>query len=177
MGVQAVDVQDGDPVIKSSGEHVGAVFVTFTDGRVVKKVVRASDADDWADKIANVGAVVQQSQAEADAEEIVENDDEILADYKEATRNQQALAYLRRAMQTGDPHRAYLKMSRFNDYRLLRGWNLNQVESALAGEGLTPEEWQDMRDRFQYLSNNARVTAMEAYQGVLAGDTWGEDYR
>ena len=177
MPVQSVDVRDGDPTIQADGQHRGLVVVTFTDGRIVERFVNAADADEWADKIANISARVQEEQSQQDAEEAVENDEEILADYKEATRNQQAVAYLRRAMEQGDPYIAYLKFSRFNDYRLSQGWNLNQVEAALASEGLTSEEWQDMRDRFQYLSNAARVTAMEAYQSVLAGDTWGESNR
>ena len=49
--------------------------------------------------------------------------------------------------------------------------------AGLADVGLTEDEWNEMKDRYVYLSQSARVTAMEAYQGVLAGDTWGAEFR
>ena len=172
MPVQSVDVRDGDPTVQVTGEHRGTVTVTFTDGRVVDRSIRAPDADAWADKIANISALVQTQQSEADANDAVENDIEILNPHKEASLKQMAVAYLRRAQENPDPYQAYLKFSRFNDYRVNQGWNLNQVQAALVAEGLTEEEWTDMRDRYQYLSNAGRVTAMEAFQAVLAGDVW-----
>ncbi len=172
MPVQSVDVRDGDPTIQVTGEHRGTVTVTFTDGRVRDVSVRAPDADAWADKIANISAKAQSDQEDQDAAEAVEQDIEILNPHKEAGLPKMALAYLRRAQAEEDPYQAYLKFSRFNDYRVNQGWNLNQVQTQLASVGLTAEEWQDMRDRYQYLSNAGRVTAMEAYQSVVAGDTW-----
>ena len=87
------------------------------------------------------------------------------------------MAFLRKAYATGHPLTAYQKFSRFNDYRIQRGWSLSQVQAGLAREGLTEDEWQNMRQRYAYLSNAARVTAMQAYQSVLDGDTWGAAYR
>jgi len=173
----SVAVRDGDPTVQASGEHRGMVSVTFSDGRVIERSVRAPSADAWADRIANIQSRVEEDIASSDAEEAVREDAEILEPYKEASLPQMALAYLRNAMRQGDPYVAYMRFSRFNDYRLAQGWNLDQVASVLAGVGLASEEWSDMKDRFQYLSNAARVTAMQAYQGVLEGDIWGQGER
>lgn len=172
MPAISVDVRDGDPTIQASGEHRGTVAVTFDDGRVIERNVRAPNADAWADLIANILTRVQEQVQEADAQEAVENDVEILNPYKEASTAKMAVAYLRRAQETEDPYRAYLKFSRFNDFRVAQGWSLNQVVTNLMAAGLTEDEWTDMRARYQYLSNAARVTAMEAYQNVVAGDVW-----
>ena len=172
MPAVSVDVKDGDPSVQASGEHRGQVAVTFDDGRVVTKNLRTPDADTWADLIANIMARVQDEVSENDAYEAVEQDVEILNGYKEASLPQMALAYLRKAQEEEDPYKAYLKFSRFNDYRVNQGWSMNQVVAQLSSAGLTADEWVDMRARYQYLSNAARVTAMEAYRSVLAGDTW-----
>jgi len=172
-----VDVREGDPTVQASGEHRGLVAVTFSDGRVIERNVRAPTADAWADLIANIQSRVQEEIETADAVEAAAQDVEIINPYREASRAQMALAYLRSAMQIGDPYRAYLKFARFNDYRLAQGWSVNQVAENLAGVGLSQDEWSEMRDRFVYLSNASRVTAMQAYQGVLDGDTWGAEYR
>ena len=85
MPVQSVDVRDGDPTVQVTGEHRGTVTVTFTDGRVVDRSLRAPNADAWADLIANIAAKVQQQQSEADANDAVEQDQEIVTPNKEAS--------------------------------------------------------------------------------------------
>jgi hypothetical protein len=172
MPAVSVDVRDGDPTVEASGEHRGRVSVTFSDGRVIERNLRAPDADAWADRIANIQSTVQQEVEDQDANEAAETDVEILQPYKEASLPKMALAYLRLAQQTENPYRAYLKFSRFNDWRERNGWNLNQVAAQLSSVGLTEDDWTDMRARYLYLANPARVTAMEAYQNVLDGDEW-----
>jgi len=177
MPAISADVRDGDPTVQASGEHRGLVAVTFSDGRVIERNVRAPDADAWADLIANIQSRIEQDVSEADAAEAAAQDVEIINPYREASPAQMALAYLRSAMQIGDPYRAYLKFARFNDYRLAQGWAVSQVAANLAAVGLSEDEWSEMRGRFLYLSDPSRVTAMQAYQGVLDGDTWGAEYR
>lgn len=164
------------PDIQASGAYRGTVEFEFDDGRKVTRRYNAADAQAWSEYLVDASQQVEQDQAEIDAKEFAEVDQEIMA-YKQANIKQVALRYLRRAYEIGDPYIAYLRFSRFNDYRLAQGWNLNQVVAGLTEVGLTDEEWTDLRDRYQYLSQSARVTAMEAYQGVLAGDTWGAEFR
>jgi NACalpha-BTF3-like transcription factor len=176
MPIVNTEVAAGDPTIQASGQRRGKIIFTFDDGRIVERNVRAPDANAWANLLIDLVDEVEKRQQENDAEELSQEDVEIVA-HKQANIKQVALAFLRRAYSTGHPLTAYQKFSRFNDYRLAQGWNLNQVVAGLAEVGLTDEEWTDMRDRYQYLSNASRVTAMQAYQSVLDGDTWGAEYR
>lgn len=169
------EVIDG-PNIQADDSHRGVIEFTFDDSRVVRKSVRAPDAVSWANLLISLPAEVERSQQESDAEAFSEIDQEITA-HKQASIKQVALAYLRNAYQTGHPLAAYQKFSRFNDYRIAQGWNLNQVVAGLTSVGLAEGEWTEMKARYQYLSNSARVTAMQAYQSVLDGDTWGAGYR
>lgn len=169
MPIVDTNVTDG-PNVQADGQHRGTVEFIFGDGRVVTRNVRAPDANAWANLLADLPAEVEASQQLSDADEAVENDAEV-ADYKEANKKQLAVAYLRRAMSHEDPYVAYLKFSRFNDYRIAEGWNLNQVQAALMDAGLTEDEWNIMRDAYTWLSNAGRVTAMQAYQDVASGWT------
>lgn len=166
----------GQVDVQADGSRRGTIDFTFDDSRIITKTVRAPDASAWANLLVDLPAQIEKQIQEQDAEEASETDDEIVG-VKQANIKQVALAYLRKAYAIGNPYKAYLKFSRFNDYRLAQGWNLNQVVTGLMEVGLTEEEWTDMKDRYVYLSQSARVTAMEAYQSVLAGDTWGEENR
>lgn len=167
MPITDTNVIDG-PNVQADGQHRGTLEFTFGDGRVVTRNVRAPDAAAWANLAVDLATQVEAQQQEQDADEAVEANEEVLP-YKEASREQLALRYLRRAHADEDPYRAYLKFSRFNDWRLAQGYSLNQVTTALASVGLTEDEWTAMRDAYVWLSNAGRVTAMQAYQDVQAG--------
>lgn len=122
--------------------------------------------------VANNAVKAQDMLADREAEEASEtNDDIIVGEF--ATRELKALKYLRKAYALEDPYQAYLKFTKFNEYRLDKGWILNQVVAGLSTVGLTQDEWDLMSARYTYLSNAQRVTAMENYQLVLAGDIRG----
>lgn len=176
MPIVSSEVVDG-PNIQADGSRRGTIEFILDDGRVITRTVRAPDAIAWANLLIDLPAEVELKVQQDDADEASNTDDEITA-VKQANIKQVALAYLRRAYSTGNPYAAYLKFSRFNDYRLSQGWNLNQIVTGLTEVGLTQDEWDNMLARYQYLSLAARVTAMEAYFGsVLPGDTWGEEFR
>lgn len=175
MPITNTDVVDG-PGVQASGEHRGVLEFTFSDGRVIRRTVSAPDAAAWSNLIVDMSAEVEAQVALSDAQEGISPDQEIAAN-KEASIKQRALEYLRKAYSTGDPYVAFLLFDRFNNYRLAQGWSLNQVHQQLADAGLSEEEWDNMLERYQYLSNTGRVTAMQAYQDVVAGDTWGGEFR
>ena len=167
MPITDTNVIDG-PNVQANGEYRGTLEFTFDDGRVIKRNVRAPDAAAWANLAVDLPAKIERVIQEEDAQEAVNSDLEVQI-YKQANKKQLALAYLRRAHSNEDPYRAYLQFSRFNDWRLAQGYDLNQVASALADVGMTQDEWDEMLAAYQYLSNAARVTAMEAYQSIKNG--------
>lgn len=167
----------GDPTIQANGEYRGTVNFEFDDGRIVQRYVKASDEDTWSAKLLALQALTESDVSNSDANEAADMDVEVLQPYKQASVKQMALAYLRKAMEEGDPYRAYLKLNRFNEWRTREGHSLNQVVKALESVGLEEDEWADMKARFQYLSNAGRVNTMQSYQSVLAGDEWGAGYR
>lgn len=157
--------------VQPDGSRRGTVDLTFADGRVFRRHLRAADAARWANLLLDIVAEQEAKVAQDDADEASETDNEI-APVKEAGIKFVAVAYLRKAYQIEDPYLAYLKFERFNTYRNAQGWNLNQIAVKLSTAGLTSEEWTDMKDRYVYLSEAGRVTAMVAYQAVLDGDVW-----
>lgn len=175
MAITSSVVVDG-PNVQADGQRRGVIEFTFDDGRVVRRSVRAPDITAWTALLLAIDGEVEAAIQLSDAEEASQTDTEITA-VKQASIKQVAVAYLRTAYATGDPLRAYLLFSRFNDYRNSQGWSMDQVVTNLATVGLTDEEWADMKDRYLYLSDAARVTTMQAYDGVLSGDTWGEAFR
>ena len=175
MPITDTTIIDG-PNTQSDGSRRGTVRLTFADGRVFQRRLVAVDATAWANLLLDIVSEQEAKVAKDDADAESRNDNEILA-VKEASQEQVALAYLRRAYEIGDPYLAYLKFARFNDYRLSKGWSLNQVVAGLASVGLTETEWLDMKARHQYLSQSSRVTAMVAYLSVVDGDTWGAEFR
>jgi len=161
----------GEVSVQPDGSRRGTIDMTFADGRVFRRHLRAADAAGWANILLDIAAEQEAKVSQDDAEEASEEDAEV-APVKEAGIKQVALAYLRKAYEIEDPYLAYLKFARFNNYRLAQGWNINQVVAGLTSVGLTEDEWVDMKARYLYLSNSGRVTAMVAYQAVVAGDTW-----
>ena len=170
MPIQSAELRPGDPTVEVTGEYRGVLDVTFTDGRVKTVSLRAPDEDEWSAKMLTIQAQVQAQMSRQDAQEAADVGGEILGAYKEASEQEQALAFMRAAYDEEDIYRAYLKFARFNDYRVRNGWSLTQVVTNLASVGLTADEWEEFKTFWQYASNTARVTAMEAYQGVVDGD-------
>jgi len=165
MPVQSIDVRDGDPTQQASGEYRGTVDATMTDGRLITKNLRAPTLDAWNDKIANVQDEIEAQVSQRDAEDGISPDDEITAN-GDASIEQRAVAYLRRAWQEERPRDAFLLFDRFNDFRNQKGWNLNQVQAGLASAGLGVEEWNDMSAAYQYLSGAGRPSTMNDYEAI-----------
>ena len=161
----------GEPTQQASGQWRGSAQYTFDDGRKINRRITADTAGEWANKMSDIVPELEVQIQEADAGEGVSADDEITTN-KQASIQQRAVAYLRAAMAEDDPYTAFLLLDRFNTFRLAQGWNLNQVEAGLAGAGLEAEEWDTMRDAYQYLSNAGRVTAMQAVQDI--NQTWAD---
>jgi hypothetical protein len=168
MPITDTNVIDG-PEVQADGQHRGTMEFIFDDGRRVERQVRRPDAITWANAILDMPAMVEKEIQEQDAEEAVGSDVEVAA-YKQASMQQLAIQYLRRAHSQDDPYVAFLQFSRFNTWRIAQGYNVNQVAAALASVGLTDEEWTLMLDAYQWVSNPARVTAMQAYQDIIS--TW-----
>lgn len=168
MPITDTNVIDG-PNVQNNGEYRGRLQFIFDDGRTVERNVRAADGNAWANLIVDLPAEVEQWMRQQDAGAAAEGDTEIVdAEPGQATREEIAVAYLRKAYSLESPYEAFLKFDRFNNYRLQRGWNINQVVTGLASAGMTQEEWDVLQSSYQYLSNPARVTAMEAYQPIVA---------
>lgn len=163
-------VADG-PTIHNDGSRRGTIDFTFDDGRVVRRTVRAPDATAWANLLIDLPSKVEAQMAQRDAESAAQTDDEVNdAPIGESSREQIAYAYLKKAYSLDDPYEAYLKFDKFNNYRISKGWNLNQVVAGLASVGMTQEEWDLMRDAYQYLGQATRVATMVDYVPILA--TW-----
>ena len=165
MPIVNQDVRDGDPVEEAGGIFAGIVIFTFSDGREVQKRVVAKSLQEWSNKIIDLPDIVEAEVARADAESDLSDDEEIAAK-GEATREQRALAYLRKAYSLDDPYKAFLLFDRFNEFRVQRGWSLDQVESQLAGVGLGAEEWAAMRAAYTYLAGGGRPAVMLATQTI-----------
>ena len=159
-------VIDG-PRIQDSGIRSGAIKFVFDDGREIIQTVRAEDAAAWAELLIDLPGEVQAAVEAEDAVKASESDGEVAdAEAGQASQAAVALAYLRKAYSLDDPYKAFLKFDKFNNYRVAKGWNLNQVVAGLSSVGLTEEEWDLLRDAYSYLSQAARVTTMEAYQPI-----------
>ena len=171
MAVIDITPFTGEPTQQASGQWRGSAQYTFDDGRKVNRRITADTVGEWANKMSDIVPEIEVQIQEADAGGGVSVDVEITTN-KQASIKQRAVAYLRAAMAEDDPYTAFLLLDRFNTFRLAQGWNLNQVEAGLASAGLEAEEWDTMRDAYQYLSNAGRVTAMQAVQDI--NQTWGD---
>ena len=147
------------PDVQSDGEHRGIVEFEFDTGTVVRRNVRAVDATEWAERLIDLAPLIQTEQEQIDARDGAGPDVEVTAN-KEASIEQRALAYLRAAWETEESYAAYLLFDKFNDYRLAKGWSLNQVQTGLASVGLTVEDWDDMKAAYTYLSGGGRPATM-----------------
>jgi len=159
MPVQSVDVRSGDPTIQTSGQYRGTVDVTMTDGRVFTLNIRAADQDEWNDRVAAAGATIQAQVERRDADEAVDPEQDVAAS-KEASIAQVAVAYLRAAYQEEQAYDAWLKLSRFANYVTNNGYTWNNVQTHLIAEGLTQDEWDQLKAIYQYLSGGGRPAIM-----------------
>ena len=117
--------------------------------------------------LTQAGDMVLASFKQQDAEEGVDADTDIAAN-KEATQQEKAVAYLRRAWQEDDAYQAYRILDRFNTYRNAQGWTLDQVQANLAAAGLTVTEWDSIKTAYQYLSGGTRPADMAAHAVIQA---------
>lgn len=174
MAIVRQDVIDG-PNVQASGEHRGIVEFEFgsvgpvgTAGNlIVTKPLRAPNLAAWSELLVDIGDVVQTSQEESDASEGVSPDEEVVAN-GQASIEQRAVAYLRAAWETELAYDAFLLFDKFNDFRLAKGWNLNQVAAELASAGLESDEWDAMKTSYQYLSGGQRPATMSDAKTIQA---------
>lgn len=141
-------------------------------GRVYTKSYNVENTADVNALLAQHAAEFQELISNRDAKEFVDQGSPITADYKEASIKLIALNFLRRALKKEDPYIAYLRFDRFNDYRLAQGWTINQVVTQLSSVGLTAEEWEKMKTRYQYLSTVENVDLMDNYQMFIQDDPY-----
>ena len=167
MAIVRVDVISG-PNVSPDGTHRGQLEFELDDGRILTRNIKATDAAAWSERLVDIDLEVQAQQEAEDARKAAESDGEIVdTDSKQASKAMVAVQYLRAAHQLPDPYPAYLKYARFNNWRLQQGYNMTQVKAALVGVlEMTEVEFDELVSEYQYLSNSARVTAMEAYQAI-----------
>lgn len=166
MALVGQDIVDG-PNIQVTGEHRGAIDFTLDDGRVIRRIVQAPNAQAWADALIDLPAEVLADVENADAQTDIAADVEITA-HKQASAKQRAVAYLRAAWATDQAYEAYLLLDRFNAFRLAQGWTLNNVSAALAAAGLTADEWEDIKTAYLYLSSSGRPATMATAKQIQA---------
>lgn len=164
MPITSQPVVDG-PSIHADGSRRGFVDFTFTDGRVVRRIVRAPDATAWANLLVGLPAKVEAAQEIKDAQSDIDADTEVTA-HLEASIEQRAVAYLRAAWGEEQAYDAYLLFDRFNTYRLAQGWTLEQVQAGLSSAGLTTDEWDEMKTSYLYLDGGGRPAIMASAKTV-----------
>lgn len=165
----------GDVHVISRNHTFATDPATYTINDVLDDVAyQVALTAEYAPVLAQNATNIENIITQNDADIAGESDGEVSAnDY--ATIEHVALAYLKKAYSLQDPYEAYLKFNKFNNYRVSKGWSTSQVVAGLASVGLTQEEWDLMLARYTYLSFAQRVTAMQDYQTVKAGDIWSNN--
>lgn len=169
MPVSETTVPPGEPTVQATGEHRGTVTYIFDDARTLAKALKAPDRTAWDDQITAIVPDVEAEMAARDAQGAVDSAAEVDAS-GEATREETAVAYLRAAWTKELPHDAFLLFDKFNNYRIDKGWSVNQVAQGLASAGLTAEEWAEMKQAYLYLADAGRPEIMADYAAIL--DQW-----
>jgi hypothetical protein len=169
MPITSTVVRDGDPTVQASGQHRGTIKSTFNDGRIVERNLRGADLADWDAKVAAAPAEIQEQMEVSDAGEAV-SPDEPVAPNKEATIEQNAIAYLRDSWRSELASDAYLLFDRFNTYVTNSAYTWDDVHTHLISYGLTQEEWDQMKAAYNYLSGGTRPADMAA--GQVIQDAW-----
>ena len=147
------------PNVQSDGQHRGLIEYLFSDGRRVRKYARAPDATTWAALVVNLASSTEDAIIQNDAQESISPGATVAA-HKEASIEDAAVAYLRAAWRIEQAYDAFLLFDKFNDFRIAKGWDLNQVQAGLMSAGLTVEEWDEMKIAYQYLAAGNRPVTM-----------------
>ena len=150
---------------------------TLDDGRIKRIRIPVDEADITLYEGGNSAALdsyIADAQArviarvkDQDANNNISPDVAVAAE-TEATIQDRAVAYLRKAWREENAYDGYLLFDRFNDYRQSQGWTLDQVQANLASAGLTDEEWTSMRSAYEYLNGGKRPNTMSSYQTIQA---------
>ena len=164
MPVQSVDVRDGDPTIQASGQYRGTVTVTFDDGRIIERNLRAPDSDAWSDAVANAGLEAQSQMESRDAEDAVAPEADVAAN-KEAAIAQTCVAYIRQAWQEETAYAAHALYARINTYVTTHS-DWNTAHTHLLAEGLEQEEYDQAKAAYQYLSGSGRPATLSDAQTI-----------
>ncbi len=164
----------GDVEVLPDGRRRGTLEFVFDDAEVITRVITATDATKWAEFLVDYPAIIEQERRERDAQDGVSPDAEVIAK-GEASIEDRAVAYLREAYNQQNAWDAFLLFDKFNDFRLARGWNLNQVQAGLMSAGLTEDEWANMRSVYQYLAGAGRPAVMDTARTIQA--TWEDRER
>ena len=167
MPIVSIDVRDGDPTVQASGQHRGTVRVTFDDGRIVERNLRAPDFATWSARLAAAPAEIQADIEQSDAAIVVSPDAPIIPN-GEASIEQTAIAYLRNSWSSKRAYDAYLLFERFNTYVTNSGYTWDNVQDHLIAAGLTQDEWDKMKAAYQYLSGGSRPAEMAAAETIQA---------
>lgn len=102
-----------------------------------------------------------------DAEPILRSDSSVSA-IGEATKRDVARQFLEKAMKETDTSKAYLKLKRFNEFRVSEGYTVAQVKAAL---NITDSQWDKIIARWTHLNGNS--SAIEAYIAIAGNDPGG----
>jgi hypothetical protein len=168
MPITSIDVRDGDPTVQASGQHRGTVAATFDDGRLTEKNIRASDIDDWNDKVAAASGEMQAQMESSDAHAAVDPDSDVTAN-KEASQAQTCVAYIRDAWNMESANDGWMLYSRINNY-VTGHSNWITAKPHLIAEGLTDEEYEQAATAYAYLSGAGRPATMADAQTIQ--DAW-----
>jgi hypothetical protein len=152
----------GEPTVQASGQHRGTITVTFDDGRIVNRNMRAPDRAGWDARIAAIGDEIQAKVEASDARRAVSPTEDIAAN-DEASIAQTCIAYIRRAWTEPQAYDAGLLYSRINTY-VTNHSDWATAHTHLIAAGLSQEEYDQAKAAYQYLSGSTRPAALSAAQ-------------
>jgi len=152
---------------RHKGGNRAAVEYTFASGHIEPKRISNAGVDESAALTAAINNIpnVEGSISGLDAEKAEHNDSDIVAT-GEASMQQVARQYLKRAMREDDPIIAFSKLDKFNTFRNNQGWTAAQVKAQL---NLNDDQWNKITTRYSYLLASQQV--LIDYQTVVSGDT------
>lgn len=155
-----------DPLEPHAGEFRIRLKYTFDDGRVFKygpfHVVNEAEAE--VRLLAQEPIMLADVQAQ-DAATVADADGTITGTTGQATEEQVAWDYLKKAMRTEDPYHAYRKLKKAQDHFTAKGWSAAQIKANL---GITNAQWSVIVTRWQYL--NGDTATLQAYESIRASD-------
>ena len=147
--------------LSAHGSGFRARFViTLADGREIHRgPVPVADQAAADARAITLEADVILSIIERDTEEAVDADNEIVV-HRSATAKQVARQFLKRAFLTTDPIKSYLRLKKFNDYRIAQGWTVAQTKAQL---NISDAQWSRLVAKWTYLSDATRLQTMQDY--------------